>query len=139
MIIDAHTHYHASGVLASVFGHLYGHTYGDFKTAKGDDDAHFRIMEERGYDMQIISQPPFTQAHDQTPHIGIGQAKAFNDSMAKGVAESNGRFRFVGSMPLQDLPASPVRSDGLARLAGPPDDPACPRTRGRHTTPRAAC
>ena len=39
MIIDAHTHYHASGVLASVFGHLYGHTYGDFKTAKGDDDA----------------------------------------------------------------------------------------------------
>ncbi|HEY4134145.1 MAG TPA: amidohydrolase family protein [Alphaproteobacteria bacterium] len=106
MIIDAHTHYHASGVLASVFGHLYGHTYGDFKTAKGDDELHFKLMEERGYDMQIISQPPFTQAHDQSAHIGRGQASAFNDSMAKGVADSSGRFRFVGTMPLQDIPAS---------------------------------
>ncbi len=106
MIIDAHTHYHASGVLASVFGHLYGHTYGQIKAAKGDDHLHLRLMEERGYDMQIISQPPFTQAHDQPASVGIGQAKAFNDSMATAVEESKGKFRFVASMPLQDIAAS---------------------------------
>ena len=106
MIIDAHTHYHASGILGSVFGHMYGHTYGEIRTSKGDDELHFKLMAARGYDLQIISQPPFTQAHDQSAHIGIGQAKAFNDSMAKGVEDSDGRFRFVASMPLQDIEAS---------------------------------
>lgn len=106
MIIDAHTHYHASGVLAGVFTKLYGHNYAEIKPAKGDDDAHFHLMEERGYDMQIVSQPPFTQVHDLSAEIGIGQAKAFNESMAKAVDDSKGRFRAVASMPLQDIPAS---------------------------------
>jgi len=41
--------------------------------------------------------------------------------------------------PLQGVPASPVRSDGVARPAGPPVGPACPRTRGRHTMLPVVC
>lgn len=106
MIIDAHTHYHASGILSNVFNHLYGHTYAEIRPTKGDDELHFKLMEERGYDLQIVSQPPFTQVHDQPASVGIGQAKAFNDAMSQGVADSNGRFRFVASTPLQDIAAS---------------------------------
>lgn len=106
MIIDAHTHYHANGILAGVFTQLYGHNYATIKPAKGDDDAHFHLMEERGYDMQIVSQPPFTQIPDLPASMAIAQVKAFNDSMAKAVEDSNGRFLAVASLPLQDIPAS---------------------------------
>lgn len=106
MIIDAHTHYHANSIASQVFSHLYGHNYADIRAGHGDDELHLKLMEERGYDMQIVSQPPFTQVHDQAPYLAIAQAKAFNDSMAKGVEEAKGKFRFVASLPLNDIPAS---------------------------------
>ncbi|MQA65182.1 MAG: amidohydrolase family protein [Alphaproteobacteria bacterium] len=106
MIIDAHTHYHAHGILNAVFNHLYGHNYAPIRPAHGDEELHLKLMDERGYDMQIISQPPFTQVHDQKAYLGIAQARAFNTSMAKCVEEHPGKFRAVASLPLQDIPAS---------------------------------
>ena len=106
MIIDSHTHYHAGSIASQVFSHLYGHVYADIRVGHGDDELHLKLMAERGYDMQVVSQPPFTQVHDQAAYLGIAQAKAFNDSMAKGVEEAKGKFRFVCSMPLQDVAAS---------------------------------
>ena len=106
MIIDCHTHYHAGGIGGSVFGTMYGHTIGGIQPAKGDDELHLKLMEERGYDMQILSQPPFTQAHDLEASLGIGQARAYNDSIAKAVQNNPKKFRGVASLPLQDIPAS---------------------------------
>lgn len=106
MIIDCHTHYHAGGVNAGVFGMLYGHTIAGIHPAKGDDEVHLKLMEERGYDMQIMSQPPFTQAHDLEARIGREQARVFNESIAKAVEANPTKFRGVASLPLQDIPAS---------------------------------
>ncbi len=70
MIIDCHTHYHAGGIGGSVFGMLYGHTITGIHPAKGDNEIHLELMKERGYDMQILSQPPFTQVHDLMLTLG---------------------------------------------------------------------
>jgi 4-oxalmesaconate hydratase len=106
MIIDCHTHYHAGGIASSVYGMLYGHTIVGISPAKGDDELHLKLMDERGYDMQFLSQPPFTQAHDLSAEIAGGQARAFNDSIAKAVENNPTRFRGIASLPLQDIPAS---------------------------------
>ena len=106
MIIDCHTHYHAGGIGGSVFGMMYGHTIVGVHPAKGDDEVHLKLMEERGYDMQILSQPPFTQVHDLDASIARGQAKAFNDSIAKAVTDNPTKFRGIASLPLQDMPQS---------------------------------
>lgn len=106
MIIDCHTHYHAGGIASGVFGMLYGHTVAGVQPAKGDDEVHLQLMEERGYQMQILSQPPFTQVHDLDPDLGRLQAAAFNDSIARAVEANPERFRGVASLPLQDIPSS---------------------------------
>ena len=106
MIIDCHTHYHAGGINGGVFGMMYGHTITGVQPAKGDDDVHLKLMEERGYDMQILSQPPFTQVHDLEPELGRQQAKAFNNSIAKAVEENAKKFLGIASLPLQDMAAS---------------------------------
>ncbi len=106
MIIDCHTHYHAGGIGGSVFGMMYGHTITGIHPAKGDDEIHLKLMEERGYSMQFLSQPPFTQVHDLESSLGIGQAKAFNESIAKAVEANPAKFRGIASLPLQDIPAS---------------------------------
>ena len=106
MIIDCHTHYHAGAVNANLFGMMYGHTITGVQAAKGDDETHLKLMEERGYDMQFLSQPPFTQVHDLDPSLGRQQAKAFNDSIAKAVEQNPTKFRGIASLPLQDMSAS---------------------------------
>lgn len=106
MIIDCHTHYHAGGVNANLFGMMYGHTITGVQAAKGDDEIHLKLMEERGYDMQFLSQPPFTQVHDLEAALGRQQAKAFNDSIAKAVEQNPTKFRGIASLPLQDMSAS---------------------------------
>ena len=118
MSIDCHTHYHAGAIGSSVFGKLYGHSIMSIQPAKGDEEAHLKLMDERGYDMQIFSQPPFTQAHDLDASIGLGQAKAFNESIAKAVEAHPSRFRGVASLPLQDIPSSVKEMERAVKQLG---------------------
>ncbi len=85
---------------------LYGHTIAGIQPAKGDDELHLKLMEERGYDTQILSQPPFTQAHDLDARIAGEQARVFNDSIARAVQDNPKKFFGIASLPLQDMPAS---------------------------------
>jgi len=118
MIIDCHTHYHAGGINAGVFGIFYGHTVMGVQPAKGDDELHLKLMEERGYDMQVLSQPPFTQVHDLEASLGRAQARAFNDSIAKAVEANPTKFRGVASLPLQDIPASVKEMERAVKSLG---------------------
>jgi OH-DDVA meta-cleavage compound hydrolase len=106
MIIDCHTHYHAHEIQGAVFSQMYGINLVNIAPSHGDEELHLKLMEERGYDMQFLSQPPFTQAHDLPARLGIAQAKAYNESIAQCVEAHPTKFRGVASLPLQDIPAA---------------------------------
>ncbi len=106
MIIDCHTHFHAGAIQGAVFSQMYGINLVHIEAAKGDEELHLKLMQERGYDLQFLSQPPFTQAHDLPAPLGIAQARAYNDSIAQCVQTYGDKFRGVASLPLQDIAAS---------------------------------
>jgi 4-oxalmesaconate hydratase len=118
VIIDCHTHYHAAGIAAGAFSVLYGHTIVGVAPSKGDDELHLKLMEERGYAMQFLTQPPFTQVHDQDARLGLLQAQAFNDAMAKAVQEQPKKFRALASLPIQDVPTSVKEMERAVRELG---------------------
>src|SRR5919199_4748330 len=57
----------------------------------------------------------FSQIHDLPARLGIAQARAYNDSIAKCVQTHGAKFRGVASLPLQDVSASTKEMERAVR------------------------
>jgi len=120
-IIDFHNHYYppayldalergpsAVRITRDVAGNPCVHYPGDYNVCvPGHRDIDYReqVLREAGIDTQIITlTTPGT--HVEEPATAIRLAKLVNDAFAKIVAEKNGRFVALATLPLNDPAAS---------------------------------
>lgn len=125
-VVDIHAHHVATDLLeaAASSGDRYGVTLDRSIPPLGrlvfDDgtvirpffpelcDLNVRIptMDELGVDMQVVSTWTDICGYNLTVKQGVGWARLQNETMAESVAEHEGRFEAMGTLPLQSVEAS---------------------------------
>lgn len=79
-----------------------------------DAKARLAAMDRLGVTHQVVMPTPFTFLYDADPDIALAYARAQNDVLAELVADGDGRFTGLGSIPLQDPDAALAEIDRLA-------------------------
>ena len=120
-IIDFHNHYYPPAYLDAIErgpssvrvardaeGNPTLHYPGDYNVAvRGHRDIDYReqVLREAGVDTQVITlTTPGT--HIEAPAAAVRLAKLVNDAFARVVADKNGRFVALATLPLNDPEAS---------------------------------
>jgi aminocarboxymuconate-semialdehyde decarboxylase len=120
-IIDFHNHYYPPAYLDAIErgpssvrvtrdaeGNPILHYPGDYNVAvRGHRDIDYReqVLREAGVDTQVITlTTPGT--HIEAPAAAVRLAKLVNDAFARVVADKNGRFAALATLPLNDPEAS---------------------------------
>lgn len=93
-------------------------------------EERLRDMDRMGIDIQAISVAPPQYFYWTEPELGVRLARLQNDNLARIVADHPGRFVGLGTLPLQDVPASLAELDRIVGELGFPGIEICTSVNG---------
>lgn len=125
MRIDIHSHFVSPAVLAEIarsgdkcgtpyedrkhsgiFVHTPERAYGPLKPAFYDLNDRLAFMDAVGIDHQLLMAPPFSFLYWSNAPEAYSLMKLENDGLAEATRHPSGRFLGLGTVMLQDVPAS---------------------------------